>query len=344
MLNQKIIKNIFFLIPFIFLYNFTVYGCAGLAEDIQKESHYKPVPALPKDMLVCIFEIGQKDRNFLKKLRVACKLFSDMATKLDAFFFKLNSESLHYYKRRPYASVRIHAKVFKDDPIFFEKAGNDCLSITSLAILNPSQREYNKLKFCNTSRVISALSFNFANFVPLTNLQDLTIRNRIFVKKDFYPLMLLTNLTSLDLTGAHFYEFNGINYMTRLCKLKTLILIECVGERSNFSTLSRLTSLTELNVRASALPEKKIIDILTLTQLRKLNIDGNMYEIDTFEGIEHLTRLTKLEILSLDGDIAMAYRNFILSLTNLKRFIIDGTTCDPKEVFSPSLMSKSATM
>mgnify|MGYP001029736355 FL=1 len=334
MLNQKIIKNILCLISLSFLYNFTVYGSdEGPAREVevQEKPYYKTVPTLPNEMLVYIFEIGQKDRSVLKKLRVVCKPFCDRATKLGAFFYWLDSEDLQYYKRRfyPYASVRIHADILKK-AYFVEENSNTWVGVKTLVLLNPRAGEADEL--------------SLVGLTSLINLENLTVRNRTFKDSGFQPLTLLTNLTSLDLSGAVFHEFNSEVYLTKLFKLNRLVLMGHAGEETTFGNISQLTNLTQVNVWRSGLPVNKVKDILKLTQLRKLNIDGNMDEIETFERIEHFTRLTKLEMLSLDGDVAMAYKNFILSLINLKKFIIDGTTCDPKEVFSPSLMSKSATM
>jgi hypothetical protein len=54
--------------------------------------------------------------------------------------------------------------------------------------------------------------------------------------------MLLTSLTSLDLSGVRFHQFNGVSCLERLFKLNKLMLKECSGDRTTL--LTRLKSLT----------------------------------------------------------------------------------------------------
>ena len=319
------------LILFSFLYVSTSF-CSEINQEDKPQKIYHCIsdPGLNIEVLTYIFEIAKQDRILLKNLRVACTLFRDLDVKLDSFYFRLSPENLENYKRRPYSSIIIRAETLKNNSIFFEKTCNFCAGITTLVLVNPEVGEDNR--------------FNLVSLVSLRNLESLTLRNRKFGKKGFRPLMLLTSLTSLDLSGVRFHQFNGVSCLERLPKLNKLMLKECGGNKNSFENISRLTNLTELSVYGSALVEKEIKSILHLTQLRTLNIDGNMEEVDTFEGIENFTRLTGLETLGLDGDIFTSYQTFISSLTSLKSLTIDGEVCDMKKGLGHLFKSKSATM
>ena len=108
---------------------------------------------------------------------------------------------------------------------------------------------------------------------------------------DLNPLQSLTNLKSLDLTGAA--KIQDIRPLQSLTNLKSLDLTGA-NQIGNFSPLTKLTGLTSLGLFDAGIDDRDLIVIARLTNLTSLGLGFN-----TITDVSPLAKLTNLTRLSL---------------------------------------------
>ena len=194
----------------------------------------------------------------------------------------------------------------KQDDSFDDKKGyvtaGECQKLTELFIWDDSITSIKGIEYC-------------------TGLQDLKITSRHI--SDISPLLGLTNLKNLDLSGDWVTNGNISNFVSVLQRLPNLTRLDLYKTQiTNISSLSKLTNLTVLD-----LYDNKVADISPLSGL--INLKELDLGFNPITDISPLSGLTNLEKLNLNGnqisDISLIARFTNLTELDLgdNRFIKD---------------------
>lgn len=177
--------------------------------------------------------------------------------------------------------------------------------------------------------------------------EDEDSNNKIY-DSDLEIISCLTDLEKLDLSGYASVTSEGVKHLSRLKKLKNLILANCDIDDAAAGEIGKITSLENLILSrdsffndliaqqggSAGLSDDGLKYIGALTNLQALFLFGN--EAISNEGLKHLANLDKLECLWLDSP----YMNndclkYVAEMESLKMFVnYSGTfTCQGVEVF-----------
>ncbi|MCS7468722.1 hypothetical protein NZK35_18875 [Stieleria sp. ICT_E10.1] len=174
-------------------------------------------------------------------------------------------------------------------------------------------------------------------WAALDELSDLYIRKRNqrgeIVRLGFYSasdetlrhLAGLQSLQQLELSGRHVTD-RGARYLRDLTNLEELDLFATSIGNPGQACLSGLTNLKSLKLSGNG-TEEGLEHLTKLTQLESLSIGyGNGYPVTT-DGLQSLKRLRNLKSLRLDGcEISDAGLEFIAKFSELEALKLEGGT------------------
>jgi len=146
----------------------------------------------------------------------------------------------------------------------------------------------------------------------------LTRRSYIMETEDIIIPKDLYTLRSLDLSYSSLKAVDALDYLTSLKQLETLHFGGSSISEKNLSGVSKLTTLTDLDLNATFINDKCINYLVPLTNLTRLSLAYTRISGITLSGLTILQNLITLELPLTCAKYETTFRNTMKKIITLK--------------------------
>jgi len=288
-----------------------------------------PLPELPLEMVVEIFQYLQFDLPTLLNLRCVSKFWS----------LKLHRFILHFCNVDPLAEFRTNQTPI--DPakmrllLFSLTPLTTTLDISGLIITNEVQGLAHLTYLQNLTRLVFTSQKDARCLKHIARVQslksiDLSMSKSLSEGQHLKKLAKLPNLEELTLLCCSSLNDAGMKSIAKITQLKKMTMSHCKFTEKGLASLSNLVHLKQLGINFTGnLPSEAWRCLSALTDLESLSLNCCGIDDNALQYISGLTNLTSLQVstnrISSEGLASLS------GLTNLKILSLDGNrlVCPP---------------